>query len=253
MVLPQIPLPFVIAIPLLFIFLVIFTDIRYQLSPKEYMSHGTTVSALAIGFVFLYALQKYDQMDANYPIVVKNIVFLTDVALKYDSKLICYLVQYLKDFLNFDNTGYPLFQFEQKILTYITDPNLIYRIHASVDTLAEAAYQRISGTNLIAAPVWYLVFLAATILTIIFPMDEKLTSRVDSVLLIFLIWLPVITMYTLYTAALGYLDTAITSLIDDLGIILDKKKVNCCFAYKIDKNTFEGIIGEDPNIGFITS
>lgn len=250
MTLPQIPFPIVVLFPILFMFIIIFTNIRYDLLPKEHMNLGATISALSIGFVFLYTLQKYDKMDANYPIVVKNIVFLTDVSLKYDPSLICYLIQYLKDFLNFDNTGYPILQFEQGILQKVEDDILAYRIRASVDTLVEIAYERISGANLISAPVWYLVFLAASILTIIFPMDEQIESKVDSVLLIFMIWLPVITMYALYNAALNSLDTSISSLLNDLNIIVDKKDIDCCDIPDVDKNTFLGIIGEDPDIGF---
>ena len=228
MVFPQVPLSIIIFIPLLFIFLIIFTDIRYELRPNQYIRHGTTIAALSIGFIFLYALQKYDKMDANYPVVVRNIIYLTDLSLSYDPTLICYLIEYLKDFLTFNNTGYPIVIFERKLLKKIQDDNLTYRIQQSVSILEDISNQRVSGENLIAAPIWYVVFIAATILTILFPMDTNFENKVDAVLIIILIWLPVVVIYSLYVTVLNDLDNTISKLIVDLKKIIKRKKINCC-------------------------
>jgi hypothetical protein len=243
MVLPQIPLPVIIFLPILFILLIIFTDIRYDLKPKQFVSHATTISSLAVGFVFLYALTKYDRMDANYPVVVRNIIYLADLALEYDPSLICYLIQYLNDFIAFDNTGYPIIQFEAKLIPLITDQNLIFRVRESVSILEDISNQRISGENLIAAPIWYVVFLAATLFTVIFPMDVSFENRVDPILLIILIWVPVVTIYTLYTIALSDLDNAINTLIQELKIVVKKEKINCCDI--VQKSNNFNLIGND--------
>ncbi len=228
MFLPQIPAPVIIGIPLLFIFLLIFTDIRYELKPIKFVGHVTTIAALSIGFVFLYALQKYDKMDANFPVIVRNIIFLADIALEHDPSLICFLIQYLVDFLNFNNSGFPIINFEKKILTFIDDENEIFRIREAVTILEDLSFQRISGENLIPAAVWYAVFLVTTILTIIFPMDTNIDRAVDSILLILLIWVPIVTVYILYLDALSVLDNAIKDLLGDLKKLMKREGINCC-------------------------
>ena len=224
---PQIPLPVVIGIPFLFIFFILFTSIRYEFAPPEHITNGTTVAALSIGFVFLYALQKYDKLGANFPVVLRNIIFLTDLALEYDPSLICYLTQYLEDFSDFNNTGYPIITFEEKLLPNIDDENLIFRIRGSVTTLERLSDQRITGENLISAPIWYTVFLSSTLLTLFLAMDIKLSDKTDSILLIVLIWFPVLTIYVLYLSILAELDTAIKDLIANLNKITDKNGIDC--------------------------
>ena len=249
MVLPQIPLPVIIALPFLFIFLILFTDIRYEFRPNEYIRHGTTIAALSIGFVFLYALQKYDKMDANFPVVVRNVIYLTDLALIYDPTLICYLIDYLNDFLTFDNTGYPIVIFEKKLLSQVTDQNIVFRVRESVSILEDISNQRVSGENLIAAPIWWVVFIAATILTILFPMDTNFEEEIDAILVIILIWAPIVMIYWLYTAILNDLDMAIGNLRDDLVKISKKKKTNCCRILQND-NVNSGNIAFDSVPGF---
>lgn len=228
MVLPQIPLPIVIFIPLFFIALILFTNVRYDFTPIDYLNDGITIASLIIGFVFLYAMQKYDTMDANFQVVVKNIIFLTDVSLKYDPSLICYLIQYLENFLSFNNTGYPIIIFEDKLLPLISDQNLIFRIRESVSILENISNQRITMANLIAAPIWYVVFFISFLLTIILPMNSDITFKPNAIILILLIWVPVVVIYVLYLAVLDDLNTAITNLIDDLQKIIKKEGINCC-------------------------
>lgn len=232
MVLPQIPLPIIIGIPVLFIATILFTDSRYELTPGAYVGHGTTIASLAIGFVFLYALQKYDKMDANFPVVVRNIIFLADLALLHDPSLICFLIQYLDDFLNFDNSGYPIVLFEKELLELVDNENEIFRVRESVSILEEISFQRISGENLIPAAIWYSVFLTATLLTIIFPMDTNINQKIDAIILMLLIWVPILTIYILYLAAIEDLDNAIEKLGIDLEEIVEKEGVSCRKVFK---------------------
>lgn len=248
MALPQIPLPVIIALPFLFIFLILFTDIRYEFRPNKYIRHGTTIAALSIGFVFLYALQKYDKMDANFPVVVRNIIYLADLALVYDPTLICYLIEYLNNFLTFDNIGYPIVIFEKKLLRQISDENIVFRVRESVSILEDISNQRVSGENLIAAPIWWVVFIAATILTILFPMDTNFESEIDAILIIIIIWAPVVMIYWLYMSILNDLEVAIGNLRDDLIKVSKRKKINCCKV--MDDMINRGNIGFDSVPGF---
>jgi len=227
MFLPQLPLPVVFAFPLLFIFLIIFTNLRYEFRPNNFVGHGTLVASLAISFVFLYALQKYDQMDANFPVVIRNVVFLADLALIHDPSLICFLIQYLDDFLNFNNAGFPIVIFEKELLTFIDNENEIFRIREAVTTLEKLSDQRISGENLIPAVIWYVVFIAAILLTIIFPMDTNVEQELDAIFAILLIWGPIITVYYLYLDALEVLDDSVTELKEDLEVLMKKAGIKC--------------------------
>ena len=95
--------------PLIFIFIIIFTNYRYNLKPNNYIGHSTIFASLVIGFIFLYGMQKYDKMDANVPVVQRNIIFLQNVALQYNPSSICLLIQYVVNFLNFTNDEFPSF------------------------------------------------------------------------------------------------------------------------------------------------
>lgn len=211
--LPTLPLWVFIVIPVFFILIVLFTDIRYSLRPDNYIGHGTTIASLVIGFIFLYAMQKYDNMDLNVPIVTRNLAYLKGVAEKYDPSLIKYLVCYAKGFLDFNPNDFSIYKFEAKLLPQIQDPNIVKSVHDSVRILQDAYNQRVSGTNLIAQPIWYLVFIIALLLTLIFPMDISFHKRADSIIMILLIWLPITTIYALYLTELNSLDNNIKEII----------------------------------------
>jgi hypothetical protein len=214
----QIPLWGFILVPIFFILVVLFSDVRYNLSPAAYIGHGTAIASLVIGFIFLYGMQKYDLMDLNVPIVTRNLIYLKGVADKYDSSLNKYLVRYAENFLDFDPSDYSIYIFEKKLLAKITDPNLTISVHDSVKKLEEIYNQRISGTNLIAEPIWYLVFIIALLLTLIFPMDMSFHNRADSAIIIALIWLPVTTIYALYLSELASLENKIDNTIKILKV-----------------------------------
>jgi len=225
---PAIPQAFFIIVPLFFIFLVLFTDCRFQFTPKEYISHGNLFSSLIIGFIFLYAMQKYDVMYANFPVVTRNIIYLEEMALKYDQpQLICFLIQYLDDFLNFINDKFPIANFERKLLPHVTNKDDVFRIREAVTTLEVVANQRITGTNLIAQPIWYTIFIVAILLTIISPMDINYKRRIDSIIIIVLIWLPIVVVYILYNTALAALDTAIKQTKKQLQCVLRHEGIVC--------------------------
>lgn len=220
----QIPSWSFIVVPLFFIAVILFTDVRYNLSPGNFIGHGTAIASLVIGFIFLYAMQKYDLMDLNVPIVTRNLIYLKGVAEKYDPSLVCYLEQYAEGFLNFEQDNYSIYIFEKKLLKKISDPNLTISVHDSVKKLEDIYNQRISGTNLIAEPIWYLIFIIALLLTLIFPMDISFHNRADSVIVITLIWLPIAAIFTLYLTELKNLNSTITNVIKILKKDCDIQK-----------------------------
>jgi hypothetical protein len=218
----EIPLWVFIILPIFFIAVVLFTDIKYTLRPKNYIGHSTVIASLVIGFIFLYTMQKFDLMDLNVPIVTRNLVYLKSVAEKYDPSLVKYLVSYSEGFLDFDMGNYSMYIFEQKLLDKITDKNLKVSVIESCKILKDVYDQRISGTNLIAQPIWYLVIIVCILLTLIFPLDDCFQQKADSVIVILLIWLPVVTMYALYLSEVNSLINSIKAVI----LVLKSKKLS---------------------------
>jgi hypothetical protein len=208
-----IPLWTFVVIPIFFICVVLFTEIRYNLDPPSFIGHATTIASLVIGFIFLYAMQKYDMMDLNVPIVTRNLTYLMGLADKYDPSLVCYLERYAEGFLNFCPNDFSLHIFEEKLLKHVKTENTRISIHDSVRKLEDVYEQRISGTNIIAEPIWYLIFIMALLLTLIFPLDMSFRNRIDSVIIIILIWLPITAIYFIYLTEISNLDKALNDII----------------------------------------
>jgi len=232
--LPQLPRELFILTPLLFIAFVVLSNFRYGLSPNNYIGHSTTFASLVIGFIFLYGMQKYDKMDGNVPVVERNIVYLQEMALKYDPSLLCLLIQYVVNFLDFTNDEFPILEFEKKILPLISNEEEYYRVRESVTILELISHQRISGENLIADPIWFLIYIVALLLTLIFPMDKEFKSKTDSIIVIVLIWFPIITIYFLYMSELDKLQNTMDKLIKELSINADRKGIQCEYEYYND-------------------
>ena len=209
----EIPLWVFIVLPIFFILIVLFTDIKYHMKPNTYIDPGTTIASLVIGFIFLYAMQKFDVMDLNVPIITRNLIYLKTVAEKHDPSLVKYLVSYAEGFLDFDMGNYSIYIFEQKLLDQIKDENLKVGVVEATEALKDAYNQRVSGTNLIAQPIWYLVIIICILLTVIFPLDDCFKQKSDSVIVILLIWLPVVTIYALYLSELNSLRDSVEEVI----------------------------------------
>jgi hypothetical protein len=223
--LPQVPLPIVVLIPFVFIYIVLFTNIRYALRPDDYISDSTVFASLVIGFIFLYAMQKYDIMDANVTTVARNLNYLKYIAEKYDPSLICYLIRYGEGFLDFEENNYSIIRFEERILPLIEDESIRYRVRESISLLETIYHERISKTNLIVEQLWYLIFITAILLTIIFPLDTSFVKPADSVIVIILIWLPIVTIYYLYISELNSLVNIMNKTIYGLERAYSKKNL----------------------------
>lgn len=194
---PEIPLWGVIIFPFIFIFLIVFTDIRYNFEPDKHISNVTTFASLVVGFILLYAMQKYDRIDLNVPTVSRSIIYLKKIALKYKPKSVCYLIDYVKGFIDVDTRDYSLQCFERIVVPLIHNKAERRRVEQTITVLEDIYFQRISETNVIAEPIWYLVFITGILLSIIFPMNEQLT-KVDAVLILLIIWIPITFIYTIY-------------------------------------------------------
>jgi len=227
MSLPDIPIELFALTPIVFILIAAFTNIRYELRPRNYIGHSTIFASLVIGFIFLYSMQKYDIMDANVPVVERNIIFLTEISLTYDPDTLCFLIEYLDDFLNFRNNEFPILRYENAIAPSIDDETVQFRVREAVTILENILYQRITRTNLIRNEIWYTVYLIAFLLTIIFPLDSNFAKPLDSIIVIILIWFPIITVYYLYQAELERLDETIRSTEEELICITKEKGINC--------------------------
>ena len=225
--LPEIPLEIFILTPIIFILFAVFTNIRYELRPTNYIGHSTIFGSLIIGFIFLYAMQKYDKIDANVPVVARNIIFLEEMALKYDPSLICYLIEYSENFLSFTREEFPILKFERKIIPLVDDPTVAARITESVTILELISHERITKTNLIVNPIWYTVFIMLFLLTVIFPMDSNFGKPLDSIIVIILIWLPIVVIYYLYQSELYNIENTMEDLIDELEWVIKKKGIKC--------------------------
>jgi hypothetical protein len=214
----RLPLEVFIIIVFFFMAIILFTDVKYKLRPANYIGHGTMIASLVIAFIVLYGMQKFDLTDFNVPIVTRNLIYLQTIADKYDPSLNKYLISYAEGFLNFDINNYSIYIFEDKILNKIKNKSLLIPVQESIKALKDSYNDRVSGTNLIAEPIWYLVFIICILLTVIFPLDECFTSKLDSIIVIILIWLPVITIYALYLTELQ----ALVSSLEDVIKVLKK-------------------------------
>ena len=215
MTLPQVPLGAVITIGIFFIILILFTDIRYKFCPDIHISNGTVFASLVIGFILLYTMQKFDTMDLNVPTVSRSIIYLKKIALKYEPKAVCYLIKYCQGFLDIDDRNYALECFERMVVPKIDTEVEKERVFKTVSRLNNIYFQRVSLTNTIAEPIWYLVFLSTLILTIIFPMNNRI-PRMDALLVLLLIWFPVVFIYALYISELDALVNIIEETIEEL-------------------------------------
>ncbi len=218
----QIPLWVFIALPIFFILIVLFTDVRYGLRPNNYIGHSTTIASLVIGFIFLYGMQKFDLMDLNVPYITRNLIYLKKVAEKYDPSLVKYLISYAEGFLAFDMNNYAIYKFEDIIIEKIDDEDVKASVMDAVRTLKDIYNDRVSGTNLIAEPIWYLVVIICILLTLLFPLDYCFKQKTDSIIVIILIWLPVVTIYSLYLSELKALEDSVISTIE---VLKSDKKV----------------------------
>lgn len=212
----RLPLEIFIIIVFFFIAIILFTDVKYKLRPANYIGHSTIIASLVIAFIVLYGMQKFDLTDFNVPVVTRNLIYLQTIADKYDPSLNKYLISYAEGFLDFDINNYSIYIFEDKILNHkIKNP---VPVQESIKALKDAYNDRVSGTNLIAEPIWYLVFIICILLTIIFPLDECFTNKLDSIIVIILIWLPVTTIYALYLTELQ----ALVNSLEDVIKVLEK-------------------------------
>jgi len=225
--LPVMPVATFIILPLFFIFLILFTNIRYQMIPSEYISHVAVFASLVVGFIFLYSMQKFDQMNANVPVVERNIIGLSRLADKYNPSLNCYLIEYILNFLTFTNDKFPITTFEMKIVPLISNQEEIFRLKESVTTLEEIENQRISRVNLIPEPIWYVVLVSVIILTIIFCLDTTLERKTDAILSIILIWFPIFVIYFMYNFELNALEETMDNLLKYLHKKNKKHDIKC--------------------------
>ena len=225
--LPEIPLVLFPLTAIIFILIAAFTNIRYELRPTNYIGHSAIFASLVVGFIFLYSMQKFDRMDANVPVVERNIIFLTEIALKYDPSTICFLIEYLDNFLNFENDKFPILRFENAITPTVDDETVQFRVREAVTILELISHERITRTNLIREEIWYTVYIIAFLLTVIFPLDSNFAKPLDSIIVIVLIWFPIITVYYLYQSELTRLQETIENTKDELIYITKKKGINC--------------------------
>jgi len=225
--LPEIPLVLFPLTAIIFILIAAFTNIRYELRPTNYIGHSAIFASLVVGFIFLYSMQKFDRMDGNVPVVERNIVFLTEIALEYDPSTLCFLIEYLDNFLNFENNKFPILRFENAIAPKINDETVSFRVREAVTILELISHERITRTNLIPEEIWYTVYIIAFLLSVIFPLDSNFAKSLDSIIVIVLIWFPIITIYYLYQTELTRLQETIENTKDELIYITKKKGINC--------------------------
>lgn len=212
---PEIPLWGVLLFPLVFIYLILFTDIRYDFEPDLRIGDATTFASLVVGFILFYAMQKFDNIDLNVPTAARAILYLKKVALKYDPNLVCYLIEYVKGFICIDKNNYSLKCFEKLLLPMIEDDSERARVRDNVSILEDKYYDRVSETNIIAQPIWYLVFLSGILLSIILPMNNNI-NKVNAILVLLLLWLPISFIYSIYLTELQALQDIMQDTLTEL-------------------------------------
>jgi len=162
-------------------------------------------------------MQKFDNMDLNVPTINRGLLYLKKVAMQYEPKAVCYLIDYAKGFLAVDKNNFSLECFERLVVPKIPSKTERQRVETVITTLENIYYQRVSELNVIAEPIWYLVFLSGILLSIIFPMNDELT-KIDAILVVLLIWLPIGFIYSLYLSELSALTNIINTTIEELKV-----------------------------------
>lgn len=212
--LPRIPLFVFILTFLIFVYLILCTNIRHTLV-NFHISNSVVFVGVVVGFILLYAMQKYEKVDENSLQVSRHIQYLALLALKYDPSLIEYLIQYTEDFSNNKNS-YAILCFERKIVPMIKLDVEKNRVEHIVTILDDIFDERVSETNTIPELIWYIVFITGTILTILFPLDTKFENKMDSLMVVILLWLPIIAIYYLYLTQIDSIDQTVNSTTETL-------------------------------------
>lgn len=209
--LPQIPLFVFFVTPLVFLYIILCTGLRHDLL-SAHITNSVSFVSVVIGFILLYAMQKYERVDENSLLVRRHLEYLGLIALKYDPSLIRYLVNYAKAFSKNTNS-YDILCFERKILPQITDNADKERVIFIVTLLDDLFDQRVSTTNTIPNLIWYIIITVIIILTVLFPLDRQFKNVLDSILIVILLWLPIAGIYYLYVTQLESIDDSIDGTI----------------------------------------
>lgn len=207
MQLPRIPLFIFILAPVIFLYLILCTNIRHKLI-DSHISNSVVFVGVVVGFILLYAMQKYEKVDENSLLVSRHLEYLALVALKYDPSLISYLIQYSEEFISNENS-YAILCFEKAIVPQIKSDVERKRVRHIVSILDDIFDQRVSKTNTIPELIWYIVFIISVILTVLFPLDSKFDSRIDELLVVILLWLPIVVIYYLYLSEIAQIENVI--------------------------------------------
>lgn len=200
--LPTIP-PWVFILTwILFILYLFFGPYKHEHFAIEVYSIGTVFAGLIIGFILVFAMQKYDLHISNRKRFVTALIHLQRLT---DGSSRSLLRKYIEAYLEKEDST--------SLETLATTP----RTTELVSLLEELATARFNQADDIPNSIWYTVYISIFIISILVVIDIRI-SKILGVATLILIWLPLIVVYYLYQSreneTLAYLRDKLTSLED---------------------------------------
>lgn len=212
--LPDISILLVIFFFAILVILVVTNYLKRTPLPFEALTLSGVFASLVIGFIVVYAIQKYDAFSANTNLYIRRTIQLAAIACKYAPEVIPLLVEYT---INFACRRLSLLIVDiQRILdAKITDPIEKNFANNLINQISIANSIQADGSDIIPNGIWYAVFLVTIIISIFIIRDIRLTQL--SVLAILVtIWIPLTVIYYIYITRDEASNKQLYALVDSL-------------------------------------
>lgn len=199
--LPTIPTWIFLVIPMLFIIYNFLNKHKYSNLPLEVFSIGALFAGLIIGFIIVFAMQKFDIHSSNRNLFTQKILRLQ----RLEPTMRDALVDYTKAYLEYKDSDV--------LLPWLTSSNPI--VVRTIQELDDLTSGHINSFDSIPNIIWYTVLISIIIITILVVIDGRIPNLM-SLGAIILIWLPVIVIYYIYISRDTDTDRIIRELLEKL-------------------------------------
>jgi len=181
---------------ILLIFYTIFSNV-YEINtdkiPPELFVAATAFSSVFIGFILIYAMQRYDSNQNNYESFLRDIYSLRKISpsnIKNIDNFLNYYEKYQPDF--------DVIELEESILSDIKNDIKYKRVDSIINSSINLYNIRISRKDSIPMIVWGILFLILILVSLLMITDKRIPLIVSCLILI-VIWSPSLVVYYFYT------------------------------------------------------
>jgi len=147
----------------------------------EVFSIGAVFTGLIIGFIIVFAMQKFDLHSNNRNQFRQLILRLARQKPQMKEALIAYTKAYLHK------------EDGDALVPWLEDPS----VNRTIYQLEDLSRVHVAGNDDIPNSIWYTVLISVIIISIIVVVDARMTDLM-SLGAIVLIWLPIVVIYNLY-------------------------------------------------------